>query len=106
MKAFWKQRCPVALAGDVQSQLAGLWVTVTLDDEAGHCQVRNCSCNVQLVFLGEMMGSVDCIIRFLIATQENNEEVAGWLPGLSAWAAYRCLRRHRLRQLSVKDAER
>jgi len=52
----------VALAGDVQSQLAGLRVTATLGDESGHCQVRNCSCNIQLVFLGEMMGSVDCII--------------------------------------------
>lgn len=46
----------------MQSQLAGLWVAATLDDEAGHCQVRNCSCSMQLVFLGEMMGSVGCII--------------------------------------------
>lgn len=52
----------MAPAGVAQSQLAGPCITATLDDEAGHCQVRDCSCHKQLVFLGEMMGSGDCII--------------------------------------------
>lgn len=50
------------MAGAARSQLAGLRVTAALDDEAGRCQVRNCSCNVRLMFRGEMMGSADCII--------------------------------------------
>lgn len=83
-------------------------VTVRLGDEAEHCQVRSHSCNMQLVFLGEMMGSMDCIISIFNCNTEKQLRGGRLAPGIKrmgSWAGYICLRRHRVRQHSVKGAE-